>query len=251
MRFRNPQSAIRMVSGLCMLLVCLCSLPSCAAKPGEPVQVKQYDHTIRVACVGDSITYGLGIEDREHHCYPAQLAALLGEKWEVRNFGVSGATMLREPKYVYCSSYWKSDAYQDALKYNPDVVVLKLGTNDAWRNDNWQLKAQFAADYRAMLDAFAALPSKPRIWLCTPASAYEERPELAPNLQEACDIIRAIAKERKLPVIDIHAATANHPEWFPDKCHPNLQGATVIAHEVYTALTGKKAPKAEPAPAAK
>lgn len=220
----------------CLAVVGLCSCLLMSA----PIRTAKYHHTIRVACVGDSITFGMKIDDREHNCYPAQLAKRLGEKWEVRNFGVSGATMLKEPKYQYCASYWKTDDFTAATDYQPDVVIIKLGTNDAWHTENWQLKEQFAADYRAMIDHFATLASKPRIWLCTPAAAYEERPELEPNLLEACGIIRAIAKERKLPVVDIHQATAHHPELFPDKCHPNAQGATIIAGAVYHALTGKK-----------
>ncbi len=231
-------------SGICLLLTCCCSLLALTATTdaGRPIRVRDYHHPIRVACVGDSITYGLNIDDREHQCYPAQLGKLLGNNWEVRNFGVTGTTALKEPKYVYCSSYWKSEAFTAATAYRPDVVVLKLGTNDAWRNENWVQKAQFAIDYRALLDHFAQLPSKPRIWLCTPAAAYEERPELEPNLLEAIAIIRDIARERHLPVIDIHAATSKHPELFPDKCHPNAQGAAIIAAQVYRALTGKTVP---------
>src|SRR5688572_13260471 len=81
---------------------------------------------IRVACVGDSITYGYGIKDRERDSYPAQLGALLGSKWDVRNFGVNGATALKKGTRPYSGL----QAYQDALAFEPDIVVIKLGTND-------------------------------------------------------------------------------------------------------------------------
>src|ERR1017187_8508802 len=61
----------------------------------------------RVACVGDSITYGFGIADREHQSYPAQLGALLGSDWDARNYGVSGATLLKAGG----APYWNQDAY--------------------------------------------------------------------------------------------------------------------------------------------
>ena len=53
-----------------------------------------YSEPIRVACVGDSITFGYGIKDRDKMSYPAQLGKRLGNKYEVRNFGVNGHTLL-------------------------------------------------------------------------------------------------------------------------------------------------------------
>lgn len=55
----------------------------------------------RVACVGDSITYGAGIADRDRDSYPAQLASMLGDKWVVKNFGHSGATLLKNGDLPY------------------------------------------------------------------------------------------------------------------------------------------------------
>src|SRR5690606_25963367 len=81
---------------------------------------------IKIACVGNSITYGSGIVDREHNAYPAQLRAMLGEGYEVRNFGVGGATLLNKGD----KPYRKTEAYADALRFKPDIVFIKLGTND-------------------------------------------------------------------------------------------------------------------------
>ena len=49
---------------------------------------------IRVACIGNSITYGYGLADREHEAYPALPQQKLGAKYQVENFGKSGATLL-------------------------------------------------------------------------------------------------------------------------------------------------------------
>jgi lysophospholipase L1-like esterase len=49
----------------------------------------------RVACLGDSITFGAQVVDREHNAYPTLLDALLGERFVVRNFGVGGAARRR------------------------------------------------------------------------------------------------------------------------------------------------------------
>ncbi len=56
---------------------------------------ESYAGEIRIACLGTSITQGVGIVHRERNCYPAQLQAMLGEKYKVRNFGAGGATLLQ------------------------------------------------------------------------------------------------------------------------------------------------------------
>ena len=82
--------------------------------------------TIRIACVGDSITYGAGIKDRKNMNYPVQLGKMLGQKYEVKNFGNSGSTMLKKGD----KPFWKQREYKAALDFNPNIVVIKLGTND-------------------------------------------------------------------------------------------------------------------------
>lgn len=84
------------------------------------------EDVIRIACVGDSITYGAGIEERAKNSYPAQLQNLLGDRYQVENFGVSGRTLLKQGD----KPYWDEPAYQNALKLKPDMVIIKLGTND-------------------------------------------------------------------------------------------------------------------------
>jgi len=125
------------------------------------------EQPVRVACIGDSITFGAGVANREKNCYPAVLGRLLGGKYEVRNFGVNGATLLKKGD----KPYWKLPAFTQATQWQPNIVTIKLGTNDS-KPQNWKHKAEFADDLRAMVDHFAALPSKPAIWLCLPAPVY-------------------------------------------------------------------------------
>ena len=56
---------------------------------------------VKVACVGNSVTYGAGIENREINAYPAQLQRMLGDGYEVMNFGKSGATLLNKGHRPY------------------------------------------------------------------------------------------------------------------------------------------------------
>ena len=89
---------------------------------------------IKVACVGNSVTYGYGIKNRETNCDPAQLQQMLGDAYEVENFGHSGATLLNKGYRPYT----QQEAYQKALRFAGDYVIIHLGLNDtdprAWPN---------------------------------------------------------------------------------------------------------------------
>jgi lysophospholipase L1-like esterase len=236
--------ALRIVAAL--VIFSLPTLSCTSYDSSKPIHVEDYTQTIRVACIGDSITYGYSIKNRIKDSYPAQLGRMLGEKWQVRNFGVSGATMLKKGDLPY----WDQQAFKDALAYNPNVVIIKLGTNDT-KPQNWKYKDQFAADYADMIDRFAELPSKPRIWICKPVPAYGERWGISETIikNEAIPLIDRIAHNKNVPVIDLHDPLSGKPELFPDQIHPNAEGAYCIAKEIYTVLTGKTwTRKFEPTP---
>ena len=129
---------------------------------------------IKVACIGDSITFGAGIKDRDHNSYPAQLGKLLGEGWEVRNFGVNGHTLLKKGDHPYVNS----GQYKAALAFQPDVVIIKLGTNDSKPN-NWRQKNAFIGDYLRMIDSFRKLESQPVVWLCKAVPVFPEQPRVS------------------------------------------------------------------------
>ncbi len=133
-----------------ILLLALFSLMT--ARAAEP---------IKVACVGDSITQGSGAQKGKS--YPAQLQGLLGEGYQVGNFGVSGRTLLKKGDFPY----WKEKKYQDALAMEPAIVVIMLGTNDT-KPQNWKFEAEFDADYRELVKSFQALKSKPKVFVCRP-----------------------------------------------------------------------------------
>jgi lysophospholipase L1-like esterase len=224
---------IRFLSSLPGLLlagaVCL------GADPNAPINVADYKAPVRVACVGDSITFGAGAA--RGMSYPAQLGRMLGNKWEVHNFGVSGTTMLKDGDHPY----WKTEQFQQAQEFRPDVVLVMLGTNDT-KPQNWKHKDRYAADYKDMLGRFAGLPSKPRLFVCLPPPVpgkgnfgiNEE------GVQEEIPEIKKIAKEEGTGLIDMHAALADHSDLLPDRVHPNTEGATFMAKAAYKALTGEE-----------
>lgn len=196
----------------------------------------QAQEKTRVACVGDSITYGACVAEREKNCYPAVLGGLLGEAFDVRNFGVNGATLLKKGD----SPWWKQKAFADATDFNPHVVVIKLGSNDT-KPQNWKNKADFEGDYRALIQHFKGLPAKPRVYVALPVPVL--KPNFGINKEAAAEqqpILRKIAKEEGCPVIDLFAAVATQELFDPDGIHPNAAGAKKIAETVAASLREKK-----------
>lgn len=193
----------------------------------------------RIACVGDSITYGATIRDKSHDSYPAQLGTILGRKYSVKNFGASGYTLQESCDRPYTSH----KRYKKSLDFKPDVVLIMLGTNDT-KPYNWISTEAFQDDYRQLILSYQELPSRPDVILMTPASVFPENFNPAKPYKiragvagEAAKAVRELAKELGLPFIDIHEVTASHPEFFlQDGVHPNELGAKAIARTVYEAL---------------
>ena len=196
---------------------------------------------IRVACVGDSITYGCLVPMRGRNHYPRVLQGLLGAGYQVENFGLTNRTLQITGDHPYALE----KEFPRSLKFQPDIVVLKLGTNDT-KPQNWASAEAFETEYRLLLAHYQALASRPRIFLCTPAAAYpgpgakngvytykiRER-----ELEEARAVVRRVAAEEGLPLIDTAVLTAAHPEWFVfDGIHPNAKGARALAEIVSRAV---------------
>lgn len=190
---------------------------------------------IKVACIGNSITFGHGLKREE--TYPAQLQKILGDEWNVQNFGVSGRTLLRNGDYPYV----KEKAYADAKAFAPDVVLIKLGTNDA-KPQNWKFEKEFTADYSAMIEELQALPSKPLIILCLPVPAYGINFNINDSIVNHQLVFKVtdVASLKKLQLIDLHKPLSNHPEWFPDKIHPNAAGAEEMAKVIAKKLKSNR-----------
>lgn len=181
--------------------------------------------SIRVACVGDSIT--------ELSTYPTDLQELLGPTYYVREFGVIGTTVLTGTYHPYIYQA----RFQASKVFLPDIVVIMLGTNDA-RVDNYQSIANFTADYKQLVSEVQALESKPRIILVKPPPIFENNLDLRnENLLEGIiPGIEQVAEELALTLIDTYTPLVGHPEYFVDGVHPNYDGASIIAGEVYKAF---------------
>ena len=179
----------------------------------------------KIACVGDSITYGAGIKGRDSLAYPQQLQQMLGKKYEVKNYGVSGATLLKKGN----KPYWKQSEYQATLNYNPKIIVLLLGTNDS-KPINWD-KTTFSSDYNSMLRHFLKLKSKPKIYIGLPPPVIKERWGIRKDIVEhkIIPILKTIAKNNNLNTIDFYTTLNGMDTLFSDGIHPNANGAKRLA----------------------
>lgn len=181
---------------------------------------------IKVACVGDSITYGFGHNDARS--YPSVLGELLGDDYEVKNFGQGGATLMKKAD----APYWNLGVYRSSLEYNPDIVIIMLGTNDA-KHFNWVegIKESFGSDVKAIIDTYRNLPSNPTVYYMTAPTAFNDGgayivPE---NINQIVPIQKAVASEVGCPIIDMNAFTKNLEERFPDNIHPDADGYAYFA----------------------
>lgn len=189
---------------------------------------------LKIACVGDSITFGAAIKNRQKNSYPAQMALTLGTKAIVKNFGVNSATLLKKGD----KPYWKLKQYKAALAFSPDIVVIKLGTNDS-KPKNWKHKAEYTANYIELIQSFQKLPSQPKVWICYPVPAYPGRWGITDKVmkEEVMPLIDDVAKASKVDIIDLYKALSGKKELFPDSVHPNAAGAKIMAETILPIIT--------------
>lgn len=193
---------------------------------------------IKVACVGNSVTYGYLLPDRETGSYPAQLAAMLGEKYEVRNFGKSGATLLKHGHRPYVGQ----PEFKEALKFAGDWVVIHLGLNDTDPR-NWpNYRDEFIPDYLALIDSFRTVNPDCKVWICRMSPITHRHARFKSGTRDWYEqiqqAIEKVAEIARTGLIDLQAPLYVRPDLLPDALHPDTEGAGILAHTVYSALTG-------------
>ncbi len=193
---------------------------------------------IKVACVGNSVTYGAGIEERDRYSYPARLQQLLGESYLVRNFGKSGATLLAKGHRPYTAQ----PEYRDALAFQPDIVVIHLGLNDTDPR-NWPAyRDEFIPDYLRLIQSFREINPRVEIRICLLTPISHRHPRFLSGTRdwfwEIRQAIETVAEVANVPLVDLHPRLYERPGLLPDGLHPGREGAEILAKEVYAALTG-------------
>ncbi|MDR1225067.1 MAG: GDSL-type esterase/lipase family protein, partial [Tannerella sp.] len=148
---------------------------------------------------------------------------------------VPSATMLKKGNFPY----WKTEAYQKALKSNPDIVFIDLGGNDA-KAVNRPFYGELEQDCREMVRAFSDLPSHPRVIVVLPTAFFVKdengifdpvsRNEVTPHLRKA-------AFEENVETIDMYPLLTDRPDLIPDGIHPNLKGSEIMAKRMFQQIT--------------
>ena len=201
----------------------------------QPIQAAE---TIKVACVGNSITYGTGIINRDADSYPAQLQKLLGKKYSVGNFGKPGATLLAHGHRPYI----QQEEYQKALHFSGDIVLIHLGINDTDPR-NWpNYRDEFVHDYLKLIESFKKVNPQCRILLAYITPIADRHPRFISGTQqwheEIQKAIKAVAQISQAELIDFHTPLYPYPLLLPDAIHPNEEGAHILAQTAYSAITG-------------
>lgn len=212
---------------------------------GQYANTKPKEGQIKVACVGDSITYGHGIVGWEKNNYPAVLQDLLGEEYHVANFGSSGACVNPEGDQPYT----ERAVYQESLAYDADILIFMLGTNDS-KPENWTDIDGFMQEYMELLGSYLESEDPPKVYigLCAEAffveesadgiAEYDIQPAIVDEIVEGLELLPT-SSVAPFSVIGIHTLTEAHPEWFEaDGIHPNNAGAAAIAEKVAEVIKG-------------
>ena len=210
---------------------------------------KASSEAIRVACVGDSLTQSseytldlwelLGGNARytvgNYTIEPKNDSALnSGARYAVGNFGAGSTTVLLNTETPYINT----SVFKEALEFQPNILIIMLGTNDAQPNLQ-QYNTSFVSDYITLITAFQELTGKPKIWIVLPPPIFSNQSgKISPEYFKLTIIpdIEQAARETNLPTIDVYSALANHADYFPDGVHPNRDGAKLIAEAIYNAI---------------
>ena len=210
-------------------IILLCTLSLLAISQQKP---------LKVACIGNSVTYGYGLPNRDSTNYPARLQHLLGPGYAVKNFGVSGSTLLKKGH----RPYYKTAAFGEALAFAPDIAVIHLGLNDTDPRDWPDHRDEFAPDYAWLIDTIRKVNPAVQIYICRLTPIFHEHPRFKSGTRnwswEIQALIPQIARANKTGLIDLHTPLYAHPELFSDALHPDETGAGIIAQTIYSRISG-------------
>lgn len=184
---------------------------------------------VKIACVGDSITSGYGLDNPERDAYPAQLQKILGDGYEVGNFGRPGLGV-----YLHLPWTWHNDngkrawqystAYPAALEFKPDIVIAGLGSND-WDEfvneftpkEDGSMKLErgtFKREYIELLESFRKVNANVKfyVWInCTPVwKPHEDFGSFKPFI--IIDDLKEVAKSVGAGQIDVYLPLLKYRE---------------------------------------
>ncbi|MEO2169726.1 MAG: GDSL-type esterase/lipase family protein, partial [bacterium] len=228
----------------------------CVARDGM-ISVVQAGKTFKMLAqnnLGDSITAGARIADREHSAYPGWLNDYLGQPFEVRNFGAGGATMLRHAD----RPYHKTQAFRDAIAWQPHIAFVILGTNDTCENErrhNWRHADDLAMDAAKLVAALHAARKDMRVVLCSPTPMFADKlglhPERKADLETrakrlaSCALAMQTVAHETEHVEYLELRSTLRAQDVSDGVHPTAFGAERVARRIAEAIASPRTPSSE------
>jgi acyl-CoA thioesterase-1 len=229
------------VLALAFLLYCLIS----------PFAVKSQQ--LRIACIGNSITFGARLDKPDIESYPAVLAEMLKTNnylnYEIKNFGIGGATILR----FGTPNLWPLIDSLDNFK--PDIVIIKAGTNETVGKPrlNWEHIGEFEKDYSDYIAEIRKVNPNCKIIICSPLDMVIQTDGLSPEritdlsgrrprIWELRKRIKKIAKSEQVSFLDLTKPFEGKANLMTKKdgVHPNKDGYQYLGSLVYDYLVKRK-----------
>ena len=192
---------------------------------------------IKVACLGDSITYGANADNSYTDSYPAQLQQRLGGDYNVMNFGKSGATVRDGAD----DPYRRTQEYNGAKLFVPDIAVIMLGTNDS-KTYQKPTKSGIYNAFDTLYNELLTINSGMEIWIATSPYAYSSAYQIS-NANIESTVVPAqeeFALAYGLRLIPMHEYTKDMNGNYADGIHPTSKGYTYISYRMYCELTGEE-----------
>lgn len=192
----------------------------------------------RISCVGDSITFGFGLENREQECWVSLLPALLADGCQTSNYGLSGSCVLSDGFMPWL----ESPQAREFWAVEEDLVIVMLGTNDT-ADAAWDV-GHFESEYGELVARIQQKPGNPHVIIMLPPRIFAS-PALDETLvEEAIPAIRRVQERAGAGLVDLYTLTMDHPEWFDDGLHPNAAGNEAIAACIADAIRAAWQPSA-------
>ncbi len=191
----------------------------------------------QLACIGDSNT---------EKKYPEYLQEALGQSYQVENYGKGAATLINGSYFPY----FNTPQYKASVKFNADIALIILGTNDA--NPKWCLDKNRKTDFKGtpqdefkeryidLINAYKKRNPGVKIFVMTPMPVWPEKKPNHPTIKGRKEqlnkwvipTIKEIAKEQDLVLIDVHHLMRKGAKYSKDGVHLNDKGYSLLAKKI-------------------
>jgi len=183
--------------------------------------------SLKVACIGDSLTYGYGLLSREQNSYPAQLSRLLPSGYDLRNFGINGACANQDRK-----DYYLSRNGQEIIDWDPDILIIMLGSNDS-KEYNWQTGAKYLEGMKSIIRALNA-EKKSEVILMTPPPCRLNPYGIRDSVirEEIIPALENLSRECGFSLINLYDPLKQEENIYYDNIHLNKKGYSRMTEEI-------------------